>query len=550
VTRTLLLIVFCLAALIPGGRAFAHAALLETIPPNGAVLATAPHEIMLLFNEPVAPVAVTLAGRDGRTTLQPMMHDSLLHLSLTGDLPEGSYILSYRVVSADSHPVSGALLFVVGTPSDTAPTIPDTRADDDATSLLVIVNRIVLLASLMFAAGGVLFAAGVAGRDHSLSVAMRRPVRIGTIVGLASALAAIVLQGALLTGTTMMEPAAWREALRVGWQSSLGSSALLMGFGLCLILAFFDRARPLGWLALGGAVLAATALAVSGHAATASPRWLAAPAMALHGLTLCFWAGSLWPLHRALDGPATQAVPLVRRFSRLAVVAVGILLASGLTLAILQLGGNIAALVTTPYGQLLLLKLSLVALLLALAAFNKIRLTPALAGGDRDVAVRMKRSIRLEIAAIGLIVAVTTVLGQTPPPRAMAGVPDGGAFHGGHADHAGTGADAAQNMTVESRGYQATVSITPGRIGRNTMTVALRRPDGAPFDAKEATIAISMPQAGIEPLEQPLHRLAAGRYELTTDALIRPGVWQLSIAALIDDFERITFDTALPVAAP
>jgi copper transport protein len=363
---------------------------------------------------------------------------------------------------------------------------------------------------------------------------------------MASALAAIVLQGALLTGTTLMEPGAWREAIRVGWQSNLGTSMALICFGLFLVLALFGRARPLGWLAVAGAVLAPAALAVSGHAATVSPRWLAASAMALHGMSMCFWAGSLWPLHRALDQSAAQAVALVRRFSNVAVVAVSILLASGLTLALLQLNGEIAALVTTPYGQLLLLKLSLVALLLALAVFNKTRLTPALAGGDNNAAARMKRSIRWEIAAIGLIVAVTTVLGQTPPPRAMIDS-DGAALHGEHAGHA---AATPQTMIAESRGYLAVLTIKPSRVGRNILTIALSDPDGAPFDPLETVVELSMPGAGIEPLAQPPQQVAPGYYQLTTDALIRPGTWQLRLDVLVNEFEQVTFEVALPVTAP
>ncbi len=375
---------------------------------------------------------------------------------------------------------------------------------------------------------------------------MRQPVRIGATVGIASALAGILLQGTLLTGATLLDPAAWRDAVRVGWQSNLGTSMALICFGLLLIIVFFDRARPLGWLAVAGALLAPAALAVSGHAATVSPRWLAGSAMALHGLTVCFWAGSLWPLHRGLDRSAAQAVALVRRFSKVAMVAVGILLASGLTLAILQLDGDITTLITTSYGQLLLLKLCLAALLLALAAFNKTRLTPALTGGDGTAAARMKRSIRLEIAAIGLIVAVTTVLGQTPPPRAAMDF-GGGALHGAHAGH---GVAAAHAMVAESRGYRTVLTVTPGHVGRNMLTVALSGPDGTPFDALEATVEFSMLQAGIEPLAQPLQRIAAGRYQLTTDALIRPGSWQLNLDVLVNDFEKVTFDVTLPVVAP
>jgi hypothetical protein len=63
-------------------------------------------------------------------------------------------------------------------------------------------------------------------------------------------------------------------------------------------------------------------------------------------------------------------------------------------------------------------------------------------------------------------------------------------------------------------------------------------------------VELSMPQAGVEPLSQPLQRVAAGRYQQTTDALIRPGAWQLSLGVLVNEFEQVTLDATLSVDAP
>jgi copper transport protein len=289
-------------------------------------------------------------------------------------------------------------------------------------------------------------------------------------------------------------------------------------------------------------------VAIGGHGMTAAPRWLAIAAMALHAVTIGFWAGSLWPLLRCLDRPAAEAAQTVARFSKRAVAAVATLVVAGLVLAILQLGGTVAALASTPYGQLLLLKLALVALVLCLAAYNKLRLTPALAHGEAQAAERLARSIRLEIAGIGLIVAVTALLSQTPPPRTLAATEQGGAaLHAGHHRHA---ASTPQTVTLQSRGYTAVVTLAPARAGRNRLAVALQGPDGAPFDALEASAAFSLASAGIEPLSAPLRPVGAGRYELTTDALIQPGAWRLGLAVLISDFERVSFDADLTVDGP
>ena len=542
--RILIVIGLLFTAALGSRAAFAHAVLLGTSPENGAVLETMPREIVLRFNEPVAPISLTIVGRTGQFTMPAASiaaRNEEVHAAIPDNLRPGSYIVSYRVVSADSHPVSGAFLFAIGAPSGATPIAPDLREQENEWALLVILNRIVLLASLLFAAGGVLFTAGVLGNDEAAVAPLRRPLRVAAIVAMASAAVAIVLQGGLLTAAAM--DASWHPMalLAVGWHSTLGTSAALIVFGLLFVALRLGR-RPsslLIWLGTTGAIVAAGALAASGHAATAPPRWIAAPAMAAHGIVIAFWAGSLWPLLHLLRTQTASAGQIVLRFSRLAVVAVAVLVVTGLILATLQLGGDVTALVDTPYGQLLLLKLALVALLLSLATYNKFRLTPALVGGQGDGAERLARAIRLEIAAIGLILAVTALLGQSPPPRALAAM-NATAGHDGHG-----AATAGQSMTAQAKGYTAMITVTPGRTGRNTISVTLQGPNGAPFAPLEANAEIGLPEQGIEPLAESLTAIAPGRYEWTTNGFVRPGTWQLALRILINDFENATFE--LPV---
>jgi copper transport protein len=250
-------------------------------------------------------------------------------------------------------------------------------------------------------------------------------------------------------------------------------------------------------------------------------------------------------LLRILEAPAGEAATIVKRFSILAVAAVIVLVAAGLVLAVLQLDGDWLALLTTGYGQLLLLKVLLVALLLLLASYNKGRLTPALARGEDGAAERLARAIRLEIVAVGLILAIAALLGQTPPPRAVpAGDRSIPLVHGGHRGHR---AALAQHVTAESKGYRVTAMLTPSRVGRNTLSIALRGPDGAPFAALEARAEFSLPEAGVDSLPLYLRSIASGRYEGATDALIVPGPWQVHLTVLINDFEQVSFDLTLPV---
>ena len=112
------------------GPARAHSVLLHSLPEDGAALEAAPGAIELHFSEPVRPIAVRVldaagapvAGGDGGEGV--VAQDGLLKLALPDDLPRGSYLVSYRVTSLDSHPIGGSLAFSVGAPPEGAAVAP------------------------------------------------------------------------------------------------------------------------------------------------------------------------------------------------------------------------------------------------------------------------------------------------------------------------------------------------------------------------------------------------------------------------------------------
>src|SRR5690606_36205139 len=124
------------------------------------------------------------------------------------------------------------------------------------------------------------------------------------------------------------------------------------------------------------------------------------------------------PLHRAVTRLGREAAPIVRRFSRIAVGAVALLVAAGLIMVVLQVG-SMSGLVGTTYGLILLAKLALVAALLALAAINKLRLTPSLALGEPGAVMALRRTIAAEVGLALAILVATAALGTTPPPRVL-----------------------------------------------------------------------------------------------------------------------------------
>jgi copper transport protein len=520
------------------GPAGAHAVLLETAPADGTALVEAPREIVLRFNEPVVPIVVRVLRGDGTTVPTAVRaEDNAVRIALPAALPAGGYIVSYRVTSADSHPVGGAFVFAVG-----AAMAPPRPADADAAAeagwrRAVMVNVTLHLAALAAAAGGALFVVLVLGAAPGATSgpAIRRGLHLAAGLAIATAALGIGLEGGLLAAAPLgdlLRPATWA----LGFASTAGASALVAITALAvLLLGLTCRPGRLSTAALAaGAVAALGALALTGHAASAAPRWLTVPAVMLHGLAMAFWLGAFWPLRIVLARESRSvAAAAVARFSRLAIGAVLLLIVAGLVLAAVQVE-TLAALVTTGYGRLLLLKLAAVAALLGLAAWNKRRLTPRLAAGDEAAARRLRRSIGAEMAVAAAVLALTAALGQTVPPRAL---------DAGH-DH---GAPAGYTVVASADDLTATVAVAPARIGRNGADIFLQRPDGAPLRALALEIELALPAAGVEPLVRMARAVEPGHYRV--DALDIPlaGRWTLTLGVLVSDFDKRHVAVALPI---
>lgn len=258
-----------------------------------------------------------------------------------------------------------------------------------------------------------------------------------SLVALVTAVGLLLLHAAYVAGRpgAALEPAAW---LRVLAATRFGAVWLLrVGLVLLLVVLLWAREREAGaadWAAFRaeGWLLAAAgagALAWAGHAAAVEPG--AATALGadlLHLVAAGVWLGALAPLALLLRAAATPegadarpyAVLAARRFSRLALVCMLVLLGTGLLNA-WQLVGDVPSLIGTRYGWLLLLKVTLLAPILGLAAVNRRRLLPALAGDaatvGRPAMARLARFVAAEWGLALAILAVVAVLGATPPAR-------------------------------------------------------------------------------------------------------------------------------------
>lgn len=237
---------------------------------------------------------------------------------------------------------------------------------------------------------------------------IKRQAAFFAVLALVAAVFGFVLQGAALLGDAggVTDP----EMLGLLWQTPVGDALTYQVIGAVVIIAglfipYFGR-----WISLAGGILALWSLAQIGHVPQVEQTG-ARLLLLLHLLGVAFWIGILGPLRNLSRQPEhlDRAARLGHLFGRVASVTVPFLILAGLLMAWLLLG-DLRSLVSTPYGLTLLVKLSLVVLILALAAANKHRFVPAMQAGDAEAARHLARSIELEALVIALVLMVTATL--------------------------------------------------------------------------------------------------------------------------------------------
>jgi copper transport protein len=498
--------------------ASAHASLVSTEPSDGSMMSQAPKTVRLRFNEPVTPAAIKLIDGEGRTRddAPVSVHDDTLEIRLPDDLPRGVQFISYRVFSADGHPVGGSLVFSLGMPVGEVAARPDGAS---GLAPLIWLTRIGVYLGLFAGVGGLFFYAWIARTSGSSIV-----ITAALIVGILSAVTSLGLQGLDLLDIPLSDILTlppWKAAAATSLFRSLLIAVAAMAMAM---IARRDSsagaARALSAVAIVGVGLS---LAASGHASTAPPQWLTRPMVFLHGVGVTFWIGALAPLAVMTWRPAGALLAVLNRFSRVAVPVVGALALTGLGLATIQLQ-SFHALIETSYGLILSIKLALVIVLLGLAALNRFRLTPALAL-DPSNSRPLVRSILAEcVVAVGIL-AVVAGWRFTPPPRALV---------------TAIATPLAIHIHTEAAMFQ--VLISPGTVGTDSFVLQLMNGDASSLVAKEATLALSLPERGIEPLERKATLGADGYWHVADVPIPYPGRWHLRIDALVTDFKKVTLE--------
>ncbi|MDU9006432.1 copper resistance D family protein [Sedimentitalea todarodis] len=290
-------------------------------------------------------------------------------------------------------------------------------ASADAVTWLSIVVKALVYATAFLAMGSVLSIWALRRLPPSEVQALRRLSVLCAIGAALLSLARLPLRASFLMGGT------WQGAtdpmmLTMVSESPLGSSIALRLVGLALICAVMLPARLGRPLAAFGVITVAASFVFRGHTLE-EPRLLLAALITLHILGLAFWIGAFAPLYR-LSGANTARVAgqVSHDFGRIAVWVVGALtLAGGTTLWLLT--GNVLTALFTAYGQFFAIKLGVFLAIIAFAAWNKLRLTPALLRQEQGAGARLRGSIRMETALVALILLTTAILTTVSAPEAV-----------------------------------------------------------------------------------------------------------------------------------
>jgi copper transport protein len=507
------------------GPASAHAELIETRPANGERLATAPTEITLRFSERIGliPDALRLINGDtGKTvsTPDPKSAGDTIRWPMPADLPDGVYLVSWRVISADSHPIAGAFRFGVGVD---APPVENQTASSRAPWQLSLARWADYLAFAIVA--GVVAVAWLCWPDGRGDHRMDLLLWAGLLGGVAASVLLLLLQGPYEAGVSyvnMFDPSLLSQVAHSDFGPWIELRALLF-LALAALLWEWDALKSSfnRWAAAVAVGAAAVTFSGTGHAA-ASGNLTDRLVDLVHVLAAGVWVGGLVTLTMlSFTTGARPGIRAFQRFSRLAMASVLVIVATGILNALLRLDAW-SQLWDSGYGRLLSLKVILVAAVLATATFSR----RAVGRGEAPW-----RPVRVEAVGTVAILAATSVLTLTAPP------PSGAAAQASAHGH-GSGDTATVSMPL-LEGQPDVDVVVSGTRTTGISRILVRLPEGV--RATNVTLKASLPAKDVGGEEIRLHRTTggwAGTYQF-----LFAGDWTLDLVVHTATFAPATEGT-------
>lgn len=581
-------------ALIFGGAAVAsaHSQLLRADPPPNSVLAVSPSTITLWFDEELDPQFSTVALLDTQRNSVDLKNVTFapdrkqMSVGVRPNLPVGAYTVSWRALSAvDGHITKGVYAIFVGAAS-AGQAVPLNPANAEASVLPlpldVLVRWLNLLAALSL--GGALtlnLLMADASQDFAdLRAASARRLRVWVVINLlvlfVGAIIVQLLQAAAAAERSIGEVLArsiWLQTLTMTRFGQAGLARIVLVDALLIFFALGGehewrikrlwnvRALDLLDFVLGALILLSFSL--SSHAASSNdPLRLALLADWLHLLAIGAWTGGLfaltivlWPVMKNRAGgrgnpggcpqgagtsPALTATLLIilRRFSNIAVASVALFALTGLY-ALWRQVGTPSALVSTPYGDALIIKNLVLVPLLLIGAVNTLLLRPELLKAMGDARVErgnwklalpqsliskiqslssqlqlptvILRAVRIESVLGALVVLAAATMTALPPARSVA-PPLPPPFE----------------ATRQVDNLNISLKVEPYVVGNDTFTVKVTDANGKPAsDVQRVNLRFTFLGADLGTTNQEMKPADDGTYKLEGGYLSVVGAWKV-----------------------
>ena len=584
------------AALASATPALAHATLQETEPARGATVSTQPQAIVFHFSERVemnfsAVHVYDASGKivDDGSAVHPGGNSSDVSIGLSSKVPQGTYTATYRVISADGHPVSGGFLFSIGkpgaAPAQSVAELAGSSSVGPGTTIAFGVARAVQHGAIALAIGALAFlllpwlgglraVTGAGAEWQAASKAFveraRVPFLVALVAGVASSAAGIVLQGQTAIGGSLLDavsPSVVRGVLETHFGLIWGLRLLVwLGLGGVLVLAYRREKLP----AMQPATLSAAGLALprgfgdrrqlsvmlvlvallgispalAGHANAQDPTAVLLPSTAAHVIATSIWIGGLAMLlfvlpraTRLLELPDRSRLlaGVLWRFSTIAGACVAVVLLTGIVQSFVYVR-SVDNLLHTEYGQIVLAKIVLFVALMGLGAYNRQFSVPRLkkiaAGGESPGrgGVLLRRALRGEVLLVVAVLGVTGALAGFAPATAT---------------ETTSGPFAKTEMIGPA---QIQLTIDPARVGNNLMHLYLLEPTtGAQWDrAKEVRVKLVQPDKQIE-LDATARKGGPGHYIVDDAVFSAGGTWEVQIAARVSEFDEYAKTIEVPI---
>jgi copper transport protein len=540
--------------------AFAHASLENSDPADGTTVATSPPQITLTFSEDVElPLgSISLFNCEGKQIDIGKAHHGKNATEVVATLPAlppSQYQVVWRVISADSHPVHGAVIFKVGAGASSACNTSAASASAKSSKEVGVIygiGRAGLFIGIALLIGATTFLVLIA-RGTSAARRCRTIAWTGWFVVLFSTIVTVLLQGPYGAGRGLGDAFKWAiidDVLksRYGHIAELRLLFLLAAVPLLLIERRSSESRPLNrfWIvsAIVVGLLIASTPGLAGHAATGDNVIFAVPFDTLHVAAMSVWLGGLFALLVAAIGGGFSGGlrRALVRFSTTALICVIVLVLTGLFASWRQVGFTIAGYFDTSYGNILLVKVGLVAVMVAIGAVSrsivqKRRAAPldapdsAIAAIDERTVGGLRRSVGAEVLIGIIVLAVTALLVQAQPARsALTPTLFAAEVKAGEGDNA---------MLID-------LTISPARVGPNQIHIYTLKPDQTNLTITKITADMALPGKGIDSLPVDLHRGGPNHFLADAQLIPKSGKWKMAIHVLRGQIN----DTAAVIAVP